>query len=541
MRKYALIMIIKSTYKLRGLNKQMSASREKQTRQEMNEAGVVDSKEINEMEQRQKEKRSNALYAAIAVVFLIFAVAAVVWRSNVIPKMATAATVDGEKYTAGEVSFYYNNAYMGLVNEWSYMVSYLGLDTSSPLTTQTINETAASMLGVEAGQSWHDYFLERGMTQLATVQTALKQAEAEGFVYPEGVQVQYEESVAELEAAASETYGMSLDELLKTNFGSLMTEEIYREHVLKLLQYSAYSTAYEKSLTYSDSEISAAYEADPKLYDSVTYEYVAVSGVAETTTNDDGTIVEPTEEESAAAAEEAKATAEKILSDYLAGGNLETLANANDASYGSIEGAAYSGTVLTDWLFDDSRESGDAAVVESGTSSYVMVFHDRFLEDYNTIDIRHILVQPEAATLTAEDEGYEAEVTELDAAAKARAEELYAQWKAGEATEESFAALAMAESTDSSKYVGGLYSQVPQNYMVAEFNDWCFDESRESGDTGIVGTDYGYHIMYFVGENLPFWKTLVVNDLKGTDYTEWENGLPAECNIQHGFGMKFVG
>ena len=519
----------------------MSASREKQNRQEMAENNVVDSKEINEMEQRQKEKRSNALYTAIAVVFLIFAVAAVVWRSNVIPKVATAATVDGEKYTAGEVSFYYNNAYMGLVNEWSYMVSYLGLDTSSPLTTQTINETAASMLGVEAGQTWHDYFMDRGLTQLATVQTALKQAEAEGFVYPEGVQAQYEESVSQLETAASETYNMTLDEMLKANFGSLMTEEIYREHVLKLLQYSAYSTAYEKSLTYSDSDIFATYEADPRTYDSVSYEYVAVSGAAESTTDADGNTVQPTEEESAAAVEAAKATAEKILADYLAGGNLEALANANEASYGSVNGAAYSGTVLTEWLFDDARKSGDAAVVESGSSSYVMVFHDRFLEDYNTIDVRHILVQPEAATLTAEDEGYEAEVTELDAAAKARAEELYAQWKAGEATEESFAALALAESTDSSKYVGGLYSQVPQNYMVTEFNDWCFDESRKSGDTGIVGTDYGYHIMYFVGENLPFWKTLVINDLKGTDYNEWESNLPSECNIQQGFGMKFVG
>jgi hypothetical protein len=47
--------------------------------------------------------------------------------------------------------------------------------------------------------------------------------------------------------------------------------------------------------------------------------------------------------------------------------------------------------------------------------------------------------------------------------------------------------------------------------------------------------------MYFSGENMPFWKTLVVNDLKGADYTAWENALPAECNIQHGFGMKFVG
>ena len=35
--------------------------------------------------------------------------------------------------------------------------------------------------------------------------------------------------------------------------------------------------------------------------------------------------------------------------------------------------------------------------------------------------------------------------------------------------------------------------------MVQTFNDWCFDESRQPGDSGIVETDYGYHIMYFSG------------------------------------------
>ena len=35
--------------------------------------------------------------------------------------------------------------------------------------------------------------------------------------------------------------------------------------------------------------------------------------------------------------------------------------------------------------------------------------------------------------------------------------------------------------------------------MVAPFEEWCFDESRQYGDTGLVRTSYGYHIMYFVG------------------------------------------
>ena len=518
----------------------MSASREKQNRQDMTESGVVDSKEIHAMEQRKKEKRSNILYGVIAAVFLVVAVMAVVWRSNVIPKVVPAATVDGEKYTAGEVSFYYNNAYMGLVNEWSYMVSYLGLDTNAPLQGQTINEAAATMLGIEAGGSWHDYFMDMGLKQIATVQTALKQADAEGFVYPEGVQLQYDESMESM-AATAEAYGTDVDGLLKNTFGSLMTEEIYGEQMLNLLKYTAYSSAYERDLTYSDSDIQAAYEENPRLYDAVSYESILLVGTAETTTDADGNTVQPTEEESAAAMEKARETAEQVLAAWEDGENPESLAEANGGSYSSNDSAPYSGSVLTEWLFDDARKGGDFAILESGSTIYVAKFHDRLLEDYNTIDIRHILIQPEAGTLTAEDEGYEAELAELKDAAKARAEELYEQWKAGEATEESFSALAMAESSDSSKYVGGLYTNVAQGQMVTTFNDWCFDESRESGDTGIVESDYGYHIMYFVGENLPYWKTLVVGDLKTADYLTWEGSLSAESNIQQGFGMKFVG
>ena len=37
--------------------------------------------------------------------------------------------------------------------------------------------------------------------------------------------------------------------------------------------------------------------------------------------------------------------------------------------------------------------------------------------------------------------------------------------------------------------------------MVTNFNDWCFDVARQPGDHGIVETEYGYHIMYFVGDS----------------------------------------
>lgn len=110
------------------------------------------------------------------------------------------------------------------------------------------------------------------------------------------------------------------------------------------------------------------------------------------------------------------------------------------------------------------------------------------------IDVRHILLIPEGedGATTYSDEEWEA--------CRVKAQELLDQWLAGEHTEESFAALAGEKSEDpGSKDNGGLYDYVAEGDMVEPFEDWCFDESRQEGDYGLVKTSYGYHIMYYVG------------------------------------------
>ena len=41
--------------------------------------------------------------------------------------------------------------------------------------------------------------------------------------------------------------------------------------------------------------------------------------------------------------------------------------------------------------------------------------------------------------------------------------------------------------------------------MAKEFNDWSFDTARKTGDSAVIQTSYGYHIMYFVAQGRPFW------------------------------------
>ena len=73
-----------------------------------------------------------------------------------------------------------------------------------------------------------------------------------------------------------------------------MTEKLYGRELLHTLQYQAYASDYALAQTYTDSEIQAAYEADTKSYDRVSWEYVTVSGAAETTTDAQGDAVAAT-------------------------------------------------------------------------------------------------------------------------------------------------------------------------------------------------------------------------------------------------------
>ena len=540
----------------------MSASREKQNRQAA--SGQADPKTAREAQQRREEKRTNLLYGVIAAAVLVAVIASFVWRSDFIPKTTTAATIDGEKYTAAEVEYYYQTAYRNFVSnsQYSYFLSYLGLNTNATLKSQSINSTAAAMLGIElpdadaesaeadseadplapTGMTWHDYFLDEALDNMRVIQAALKAAEAEGFQYPAGVQAQYDDNMDALKAVAAAS-GISVSQYLKGNFGAGVTEKVYGEQLMRVLRYSAYADAYQDSLTYSDSELEDAYGADRNTYDHVSYEVVSFSGAAESTTDDEGNTVEPTEEEAAAALEAAQDLAQTVLDGFQDGGDLEELANENDGTYSQNENGTYSaGSVMSEWLYDSARKSGDASTLADGTVQYVVVFHDRFRDENPTIDIRHILVPLGSGSIAEGEEGYEDEQAQLKADAHAKAEELLAQWQAGEATEDSFAALAMKESTDGSKYDGGLYTEVYQGKMVTEFNDWCFDAARQPGDTGVVDTQYGAHVMYFSGVNLSRWQSQAASNLRNEAYTAWEEDLVKDVTVQRSeSGLKLIG
>lgn len=152
-----------------------------------------------------------------------------------------------------------------------------------------------------------------------------------------------------------------------------------------------------------------------------------------------------------------------------------------------ITAAAYYEDVLYTQINGAVTDADVEAYFDANAESYGDI-------KYNNVSVRHILIAPEGDKDTETGDWTEEQWT----AAETKANEVYALWQA-DPTVENFAALATEYTADTaSAEAGGLYENFAPGSMVTEFNDWCFLQAHEAGDTGIVKTIYGYHIIYFV-------------------------------------------
>ena len=178
-----------------------------------------------------------------------------------------------------------------------------------------------------------------------------------------------------------------------------------------------------------------------------------------------------------------------------------------------------------DYLGAAERKIGDKTLLEDANNYYVVLFESRYRKEGLNVDVRHILVGfPEDDEDEEHDEDEDEEEHEVSAEVKAeakeRAESILAEWKNGDQTAEFFAALAAEKSDDpGSLKTGGLYSNIsPATDFVQPFLDWCLAESRKQGDTGIVETEHGFHVMYLDKILLPEWQQSVKDDMNKADY-----------------------
>lgn len=169
---------------------------------------------------------------------------------------------------------------------------------------------------------------------------------------------------------------------------------------------------------------------------------------------------------------------------------------------------------------EEGEEHSDDEEKEYETTGFIVVLMQKVdHNDMKMVNVRHILIELEKLAENASDKEKEA----ADLAAKEKAEKLLKEFLDGEKTPEKFGELATANTTDTgSVTTGGLYEDVYPGWAVKEFDEWCFAEDRKAGDTGIVKTEHGYHVMYLESfSELSFRDYMIANQILSEDLEEW--------------------
>ncbi len=83
--------------------------------------------------------------------------------------------------------------------------------------------------------------------------------------------------------------------------------------------------------------------------------------------------------------------------------------------------------------------------------------------------------------------------------------------------------------------------------MVPSINEWLFESGRKAGDTALLefneedGRYYGWHVVYFVGDNDPYWEYLAAQYKRDEDQSAWLTSLTNAVQLAEASGMKYVG
>lgn len=529
----------------------MSASSNKKLRTEQDTSKLTE-RQIAEQQEAKKVKMYTIAFVVVLVFLLAIAayvgISQYIRTSGVNENKTIALTVGDTQLNNTELNYFFMDSVNNFYSQNGNYAAIFGLDVTKPLNQQVMDP--------ETGETWADYFVNTAKTNATSVYALYGAAVKEGFTMPEAQQNSVDSTISTLELYST-IYGYKdANQYLKAIYGSGASLESYRSYLEKTMLASAYQTAYADSLTFTDADLRAAEADNYNKYSSYAYNYynLPVSKFLEGGTTDENGNTTYSDEEKAAAQQKAEAAAKSLTGEEI------TTAQALDAAIAALsinadndtamstryDDQSYTGinSTIAQWLSDSSRKEGDITYLANSTTDadgketingyYVVRFDSVNDNTFPLKNVRHILVSFEGGT--SDDSGNITYSEEEKAAAKATAEELLNQWKSGEATEDSFAALATEKSSDpGSTANGGLYEDIAPNQMVAAFNDWCFAEGRKAGDTGIVETEYGYHVMYFVGDSDVTYRDYQIrNELTENAVSEWYADLIANTNVTAG-------
>jgi len=463
------------------------------------------------------ENKSNNRKSNTIVVVAVVALALVVALGSIISAYAYNAYLDSgdplrntivlksanNSVDNAMMSYYIYDTYYAVLGAYSDMLASWGFDPSLPLRDQEYSP----------GMSWFEYFASSAVSMSNQMLVLAEAAEKNGVKLTEEEIASIEEQVAALDPSL---------------FGrGVKAEDIIRAKKLSLIA-SKYDEVILASIDTSEKAINEYFEANKA--DIVKATYMLYSFYYK----EDGSEGAYTKEQAKAFADSlAKVKTEEEYTQWLRDyfkehePDFDSSIIEAEIAYSHVTDSTYTDEYESlVWAYDESRVTGDTYIEhDDGYKCYsvYMILKPATVDKSITKNVRHILIATEDFG-TAEK-------------AHAEAQKIYDEWKKTAATEDTFAEFAKKYSTDpGSVNEGGLYENVTEGMMVPTFNDWCFDESRKKGDTGLVDTSYGTHIMYFVGDGLMAYQAELAETILNKGYSDIYTKLASEFVIKQDTG-----
>lgn len=509
------------------------------------------------------------------------------YQFGVPQKVMPALKVGDRTYSVAEYSYYYTTVFQTYANSQNSLGIALYDSSKDPASQTTTDEDGNTI-------TYDELFRNKVKENLETANYYLAKAKADGVALSDESKSEIDSTISELESYAKQ-YGYSASRYISVLYGKGLNVKKFRSLLEEQFLVSQYTSDETDGIlsAISDEEIEAKYAEDPTAYQLVDIRLLGMSlPKADATATDaaDATadVVAKSEEMLNRITDEASFI--ELAKEYCDEGDRETFESETASLVKGLKKSIVSSNIssdLADWLFDAGRAVGDKRTFTSDEYQYVIyLIKPAYRSEDQLVSARHILISFDSVKSELESQATDEEATATDAAdlddttvktvdasdgtkvsnegtsysaevvlkAYEQAKDILELYENGEKTEDAFAALAEQYSADTGSVGeeatnggGGLYENIEKGQMVEPFETWVYDASRQPGDTGIVMTNYGWHVMYFVSRaDEPAWKseirTALGNDVvaSNTDAVKAEIGDITTEKAFYNFACKSV-
>ena len=446
---------------------------------------------------------------------------------------SVVATVDGQKISIGMYDYYYASIVSYYEQYASY--GYYSLDTTKDYSKQYTTDDDGNKI------SWQKFFETEALKEVEQITTYYSKALEEGVTLTSAQKKTIDKQISTLKDSASQN-DVSLDQYIKANFGTYCSEDTIRIMLEQYYLSANYKGKFKSETKVTDNDVDKYYNDHKNDYKKIEFYYIA-SPYDATDDNSKNESIKTAERIMAKMKDKKSVIAlvPEVYSSYIDSqvkSSMEQDSTLTEKKAREEAVKSYESNVVTTvsgsdspfddkmntWLFSDDTKVGSKKYYIDENAKYIYIVlktSKASVEEDETYTVRHILVAPESGSNSSSSTSEKAEYTDEQwAAAKKKADSILAKFNKTDKSEYEFAKLAEQYSTDSASTssgsndsFGGLYESVTLGQMVPDFEKWSIDDSRKYGDTGIVKSDYGYHIMFFIND-CPEYQSKIIAQIK---------------------------